>query len=295
MKKLLKMSLRIAVPAILLSANGCKKPHEPVPPPDEVDIEVRIANSPTLGSYLADKSGHALYFFSNDFNGQNNCAGACEATWPYFFVDSLKADNLGDTSLHIADFATITAANGKKQLTYKSWPLYYYAPLVGGVNTPEVAGVTTGDAVGGVWFVAKPDYTIMLVNAQLTGNNGINYRSDYTEGTGRTLYFSDAKGVTLYAFRNDRLNKNNFTRSDFANNTNWPINENLKVVAPSTIDKTLFGSTDVFTRKQLTYKGWPVYYYGQDSTIRGKNKGVSAGGTPGTWPVIVRDIAPATP
>ncbi len=45
----------------------------------------------------------------------------------------------------------------------------------------------------------------MLVNAQLVGNNGKSYKSDYTEGTGKTLYFSDMKGVTLYAFSPDSL------------------------------------------------------------------------------------------
>ncbi|MEO5998820.1 MAG: hypothetical protein ABIN89_18765 [Chitinophagaceae bacterium] len=296
MKKLLRMSLYIALPAILLSANGCKKHHDPPTlPPVEVDIEIRISNSPTLGSYLSDKSGHAVYMFANDANGLNNCAGNCELTWPYFFVDSLNNDKLGDTSLHLSDFKTIMAANGKKQTTFKGWPLYYHAPSVGGVNTPDVAGVTTGDGVGGIWFIAKPDYTIMLANLQLTGNNGKTYLSDYTEGTGRTVYFTDGKGVTLYAFRNDKLNTNTFTRADFSNNGTWPINENLKVVAPSVLDKTLFGSIEVFTRKQLTYKGRPVYNFGLDSMMRGKNKGVSAGSLPGTWPVVVKDIAPATP
>ena len=290
------MSLCIALPAILLSANGCKKHHDRPPGPEVEDIKIRIYTSPTLGSYLADSSGHALYMFANDANGLNNCAGPCELVWPYFLEDSLNNDNLGDTSLHLSDFKTIVAANGKKQTTYKGWPLYYYAPAVGGsANTPEAAGATTGEGVGGVWFVAKPDYTIMLANFQLMGNNGKLYKSDYTEGTGRTVYFTDGKGVTLYAFANDRLNKNNFTRSDFSNNGSWPINENLTVVAPSVLDKTLFGSIDVFTRKQLTYKGRPIYYFGLDSMMRGSNKGVSVGSVPGTWPVVVKDIAPATP
>ncbi len=134
----------------------------------------------------------------------------------------------------------------------------------------------------------------MLVNAQLTGNDGKNYKSDYTEGTGRTIYFSDGLGRTLYAFKNDKMNKNNFTKSDFSNNSIWPVYENIKVVVPSTLDKTLFGSTDSYTKKQMTYKGWPLYYFGADSTIRGRNKGVSVG-SPGTWQVPVKDIAPALP
>ncbi len=289
------MSLGIALPLLLLTVNSCKKDKTPDPVP-EVIKQIKIANSKTLGNYLTDKDGRTLYFFSNDYLGANNCAGGCEAVWPYFNVDTLTPAKLGDTSLHFSDFTNIVAANGKKQIAYKGWPLYYYAPNAGGVNTPEPAGATGGEGVGGNWFVAKTDYTIMIVNAQLTGNDGKNYKSDYTEGTGRTFYFSDGLGHTLYAFKNDRLNTNKFTKSDFSNNTVFPIYENTKVVVPSTLDASLFGSIDVFTKKQMTYKGWPMYYYGADSLIRGRNKGVSVGATPGTWPVVVKDIpAPLAP
>jgi hypothetical protein len=41
------------------------------------------------------------------------------------------------------------------------------------------------------------------------------------------------------------------------------------------IDKTLFSTIDVFGKKQLTYKGWPIYYFGLDGAKRGATKGVS--------------------
>ena len=105
----------------------------------------------------------------------------------------------------------------------------------------------------------------MLVNAQLVGNDGKNYTGTYTEGTGKTLYFSDALGKTLYAFVRDSFNNNNFTKSDFSNNSVWPIYETDVAVVPSYLDKTLFSSINVFGKKQLTYKGWPLYYFGQDN------------------------------
>ena len=292
MKKLINISLSIALCLLIASMAGCKK-GDNTPSPIVVTKQVKLAISKTLGSYLVDQDGRALYYFSNDFNGQNTCAGGCEAVWPYFNVINLSADQLGE-GLELSDFSTITAANGKKQLTYKTWPLYYYAPAVGGVNTPEASGLTTGEGVGGVWFVAKPDYTIMLMNAQLTGHNGKTYRPDYTEGTGRTLYFSDGMGLTLYTFRNDKANVNTFTRADFSNDGVWPIYQTDKIVVPSTLDRSLFGSILVFGKKQLTYKGWPLYYFGQDAGVRGSNKGISFP-NPGVWPVAVKDIAPATP
>ena len=99
------------------------------------------------------------------------------------------------------------------------------------------------------------------------------YKSDYTEGIGKTTYFTDDRDVTLYTFRADSLNKNKFTKPDFSNNNVWPIYETDKIVVPSTFDKTKFGSIDVFGRTQLTYNGWPLYY-----------KGISFS-NPGVWRV----------
>ena len=53
-----------------------------------------------------------------------------------------------------------------------------------------------------------------------------------------------------------------------------------------------FLQIDVHGRTQITYKGWPVYYFGQDAA-RGDNKGVSVGG-PGKWPVI-NEATPLAP
>jgi len=184
MKNLFQNKWHYFLPALLLFLVSCGDDNDNTPTPPADNTQIKLQTSQTLGSYLTDKDGRTLYYFSNDANGQNNCAGGCEALWPYYNVDNLTADMLGD-GLDVADFATITAANGKKQLTYKTWPLYYYAPAVNGTNTLEAPGQTTGEGVGGVWFVAKPDYSIMLVNSQLLGNDGKKYKSDYTEGSGK--------------------------------------------------------------------------------------------------------------
>ncbi|HRQ52084.1 MAG TPA: hypothetical protein PLR74_16160 [Agriterribacter sp.] len=270
---------------------SCSKDNEPAPPAEKKPT-IQLASSTALGSYLADTLGYTLYFFSNDFDGQSHCAGGCPALWPMYYAgDNLTQASLG-TGLDIADFSTITTPSGK-QTTYKSWPLYYYAPVEGGYNERETAGETKGEAFNNIWFVAKPDYSIMLVNAQLTGDDGKAYQSDYTEGTGNTIYFSDPHAVTLYGFSIDSFNVNKFTQADFSNNAVWPIYETDQVVVPSILDKTLFMVIDVFGRNQLTYKGWPLYYFGADDMQRGSNKGVSFP-APGVWPVMVKD-APEAP
>ena len=231
-------------------------------------------------------------FFSNDADGTNNCTGGCITAWPIFNVAGLTADKLG-AGLDLGDFNAISTPNGN-QLTYKGWPLYYYAPA--GVR--ESAGQTTGEAVGGVWFVAKPDYTIMLAKAQLIGKDGKNYKVSatnvYSEGVEKTTYFTDGMGRTLYEFAHDSLNINKYTKPDFSNNATWPIYETDKIVVPSILDKTLFGSITVYGKKQLVYKGWPMYYFGPDADAttgkyRGSNKGVSVP-VPGVWPAFLKDI-----
>ena len=267
---------------------GCE--HSTVVPAAPKAIQLKI--NARLGTYLTDREGHTLYMFANDADGKSACAGGCEALWPAFNVPDLKASDV-DTSLRFSDFTALQSATGKKQLAYKGWPLYYYAPVVNGANKLDDIDSTKGDGFVGLWFVAKPDYSIMLSSAQLVGHNGKSYKSDYTEGTGKTTYFTDGTGLTLYTFKNDKNNKNNFTLADFSNNNVWPIYETNKVVVPSILDKSLFGVTTISGRTQLTYKGWPLYYFGQDAQTRGLNKGITFPSLL-IWPVATKDW-PAAP
>jgi predicted lipoprotein with Yx(FWY)xxD motif len=101
---------------------------------------------------------------------------------------------------------------------------------------------------------------------------------------------TDGRGRTLYTFSNDSLGNNTFTKSDFSNNSIWPIYENDDQFfrVPSTLDRSLFWTISIFGRTQLTYNGWPLYYYGSDNS-HGNTKGVSVP-TPGIWPVAVKDL-----
>lgn len=278
---------------VISITTGCSKESENAGT-GSIAKEVQLSMNTSLGNILTDKEGRTLYYFTKDATAANNCTGNCELIWPVFNVENLSAEKIG-VGLDLSDFATITTGSGKKQVSYKGRPLYYYAPTVNGQNIKEAPGQTGGENVGGVWFVAKPDYTIMLTTAQLVGHDGKNYTSTYVEGNGTTLYFTDAKGLTLYTFKNDRLNKNNFTAADFSNNGVWPIYETDKIVVPSALDKSLFGSITVSGRKQLTYKGWPLYHFGQDNMVMGSNKGVSFPMPGGIWPVPVKDMPVAMP
>lgn len=271
---------RVWMAIACLAVAGCDNESDTPNPTDPE--KVKLATSTTLGSYLTDAEGYTLYFFSNDAAGENTCAGGCPSNWTAYDAGSLSAAEL-DAGLSVDDFGTISIT-GATQTTYKGWPLYYYSP--GG--TREASGQTTGEGVGSIWFVAKPDYAIMIVNAQLIGADGKNYKGDYTEGDGRVMYFTDANGRTLYAFMNDTKDTNNFTNGDATHDAIWPIYGTPEERVPSVLDPGLFGTITVMGNTQLTYKGWPLYYFGND-TERGDNKGVSVP-VPGVWPVAVKDM-----
>ena len=278
--------------AVLLLAS-CKKNDSTTPPVTPVvprtDIHIDSSNA-TLGKYIVDKDGKTLYFFSNDVAGVSTCTGGCLAAWPIFYVDNSAATY--SNGLVEDDFKTITTTAGTKQTTYKGWPLYYFAP--GGVQ--EAAGKTTGEGVGNVWFVAKTNYSIMLANTQLIGANGTSYQSNYAAGTGNTNYFVDGKGNTLYAFGHDSSRINKFTKPDFSNDGAWPIYQTDNITVPSTLDKSLFVVTTFNGKKQLAYKGWPLYYFGSDGGVRGANKGITIPSSlpvGSTWPIVFKDVAAA--
>ncbi len=267
--------LNTVVVLIIMLLQSCNKNNAD---PSANENTIKITNNTTFGNILTDGNGKSLYLFSDDAKGTSICLEGCLNIWPVFYTENLR---LG-AGLDIADFETITRTDGTNQTTYKGWPLYYYS---GDVN----AGDTSGDNVGNQWFIAKPDYSIMYVYSQLLGHDDNNYTSDYTVGDGETGYIVDINGRTLYTFSHDIKNINTFTNSDFSNNAVWPIAEINIDKIPSILNTDDFSTIDVYGKIQLTYKGWPLYYFGQDTT-RGDNKGISFP-SPGIWPIANIDTA----
>ena len=239
---------------------------------------VVLAEDAALGSILSDGLGFTLYYFTLDRDPETSlCTEGCLDNWPLFYEDTLV---LGD-GLNMDDFGTIEHPSGVNQTTYMGWPLYYW---VNDLNPGE----TGGEALNNKWFVAKPDYSIMLMDGLLLGKDGVTYNSVYEPGEEMVQYFVDSKGRTLYIFINDGYDQNNFTSEDFSNNSTWPIYEKDLMRVASTLDESMFGSIDVFGHSQLTYNGWPIYYFGGD-TERGQTMGVSVP-SPGIWPVAVQGL-----
>ncbi|MEW7292157.1 hypothetical protein [Aquimarina sp. 2304DJ70-9] len=273
-----------ALVASLYSCSSDDSDPQPTPPVDVANA-VQLATDATFGSILTDANGMSLYFFSRDTKGESACAGGCKAAWPIFYT----ADLTLDTGLLASDFGVITRDDGEKQNTYKGWPLYYFA-------NDNAAGDTNGDKVGNNWYIAKPDYSLMYAEAQLVGKdaegNPVNFKSDYTPGDELTFYIVNGNtGRTLYTFQNDTKDTNNFTAADFSNDAVWPVFHIDIDKLPSILDASDFGTIDVFGRSQLTFRGWPLYYFGQD-VERGDNFGINFP-APGVWPIANTDTEAA--
>ena len=74
----------------------------------------------------------------------------CATNWPPATVDGTSPRAAEGVT---AELGTLERDDGSLQLTLDGWPLYRYAG-------DAAAGDTTGEGVGGVWFVARPDGTV---------------------------------------------------------------------------------------------------------------------------------------
>jgi len=110
-----------------------------------MDHAVQKMNKDGVGNYLADAKGMTLYWFKKDSPGKSACAGPCVEKWPIYFREKVKAGE----GLKDEDFGTITRDDGKKQSTFRGYPLYYWAG-------DKAKGDTSGQGVKDVWYVVDP-------------------------------------------------------------------------------------------------------------------------------------------
>jgi predicted lipoprotein with Yx(FWY)xxD motif len=103
----------------------------------------------TLGTFLVGPNGRTLYLFEKDKTSKSTCYGACAEGWPPLLTSGApKAAGSAKKSL----LSTTKRRDGKRQVTYRGHPLYYFA-------ADQRAGDTKGqdvDAFGAEWYVVGP-------------------------------------------------------------------------------------------------------------------------------------------
>jgi predicted lipoprotein with Yx(FWY)xxD motif len=260
--------LSLALVAVFLA--GCSQPVTNVPTTPQPTTmapadTVKVADSP-LGSILTDANGMTLYYFITDVpsSGASTCYAAanCSRFWPIFSVDKIVVS----PPLEAPDFSSITRTDGTKQTTYYGWPLYYFL-------NDKAPGDVKGENVLKTWYVAKPDYTVMIAWTPKLG-----------------AFLTDNTGKTLYVFNKDSAGASTCTGTCLAK---WPAFNAGAVVAPSVLKAADFGAVSRADGvPQTSFMGRPLYYYSGDSgpgatSGQGFNNLWSVANITGTFPVFV--------
>lgn len=215
------------------------------------DLVLRKSN--TIGPYLTDAEGHALYIFGSDVPGDCNtppvsaCLGApCTQTWSSFAAET-RVLGPGLDDAQFGDF-TLPTAGTPTQTTYHGWPLYRYVD--------EAPGSLSGQGIAGLWHAVKaPFFNVMLMKKKLSD-------------TVTAKYISDGEGYAIYR-----------SSADPASEAGKPAVSNClgdcsKEWPPFTLDRFILPSSyaasdfSVFARSdgklQVAYRGAPLYRYRAD-------------------------------
>ena len=113
--------------------------------------DLAVAES-ALGRIVVDGKKMTAYYFTKDTpnSGKSACTGPCLQAWPPITTTSSSPAVSGVTG----QVGTITLADGSRQLTVNGRPLYLFAK-------DSKAGDVLGQGVGGVWYVVRPDGTMV--------------------------------------------------------------------------------------------------------------------------------------
>jgi predicted lipoprotein with Yx(FWY)xxD motif len=219
-----------------------------------VTPSVQVRYDAQLGHVLTDAAGMTLYVYGNDEPGVSNCVDACATNWPPVIV---ATEAVLTSPLAIpGEFGTTARADGALQLTYGGWPLY-------GWVRDAAPGETTGQAVGGVWWVANLAPIVQVASHPTLG--------DVLVGP---------TGMTLYTFANDTEGVSNCAGGCAAN---WPPlvgGFDPAGMLPQAGDGAA-GALTTLAREdggiQVAYGGVPLYYWRNDK-LPGQATGDGVGG-----------------
>lgn len=265
--------------ALFVAATGCSDDKASNAPDAAVSDASQTATTVSLSTtgHLVDKDGKTLYFYVNDVASGNpqlsKCAvGTCLTKWPAFDAQSPTVG----TGLTATDFGRFDRGDGTGfQATWKGRPLYYY-------SLDASVGATTGDGVGGIWFVARAYNLFFAADTTVTPQGGTAAGTPFlTNGAGRSVYVF--KSDTRATGGGDPVSK---CRPDDASQAAcvaaWTIWDKPATVTtpvfPSTItatDVTFFTNSG---KTQFVYKGWPLYFFNADA-----NAGQVAGAMRPNW------------
>jgi predicted lipoprotein with Yx(FWY)xxD motif len=159
MTRILPLSLLAVVAALALAACGSSgssssgysalSSSKPVAPAAGSSAASVASAKGSLGTFLVDAKGRALYLWDADKGTMSSCSGACAQVWPPL-TTTAKPKAGGDVKASL--LGTTKRADGSLEVTYAGHPLYYFAGDSG-------AGQTAGEGSNGFgapWWIVSP-------------------------------------------------------------------------------------------------------------------------------------------
>jgi len=144
-------------------------------------VAVGVKHYQSIGSILDAGPKHlTVYAFARDHHGRSSCNGACVKGWPPVMTVGKPRAAAGAIT---ADLGTITRSNGRKQVTYKGHPLYFFV----GDQTASTAAGQRLKAFGARWYVlAASGREITTAPTQTTTTSTTTYTNPYGSPTTTT-------------------------------------------------------------------------------------------------------------
>lgn len=258
------LTIALAVPLFLVACSGSTNDPEGSEPGDPADDEgtVEMPGS-TVNTAIGDvftfgEQNKTLYTFANDSAGSSTCFDECLQIWPAITAE---------TEQTMGQFSTITRQDGSFQWSFKNMPLYFY-------QGDATEGDISGEGLGDVWFVARPDpigTSTTSLGDVLAGVGSIS-----NDGQDAALR-RDVDGYTLYTFRNDTDGTSN---CEGGCAQNWPpLFADRGATAGNGL--TLISRSD--GTQQWAREGLPLYLYQGDGAPGDTN----GQGSNGVWDVAL--------
>jgi len=102
-----------------------------------------------FGTMIWGPKRQAIYVFERDHRNRSRCYGECAKAWPPVYTSGTPVAGSG---VRASLLGTTRRRDGRRQVTYRGRPLYYYAHEgAGQVRCHNV------DLNGGLWWVIGPD------------------------------------------------------------------------------------------------------------------------------------------
>jgi predicted lipoprotein with Yx(FWY)xxD motif len=107
---------------------------------------IAIADS-QFGDIVGDGRGQAVYIFDKERAGRSECYGDCARAWPPVLTRGRPVAGKG---VRARLLGTVRRRGGKRQVTYRGQPLYYYVD-----DAPGRVLCHNVDEFGGLWLVVR--------------------------------------------------------------------------------------------------------------------------------------------